>query len=116
MPWERERERWQWPFPQAGVVERSQQPALAQDAVAPRLVEVADRLRQPAGRADRGHPVRGGAGGEDLGHRWRQVAGFTLKLDRFNAVPEPAAWGLMLAGFALAGQAMRRKRTALSIA
>lgn len=29
-----------------------------------------------------------------------------------SAVPEPATWGMMIAGFGLAGAAMRRKRTA----
>jgi hypothetical protein len=31
-----------------------------------------------------------------------------------NAVPEPATWAMMIGGFALAGMAMRRRRTAVS--
>ena len=31
-----------------------------------------------------------------------------------SAVPEPAAWGLMLAGFGLVGATMRRRRTAIA--
>lgn len=31
---------------------------------------------------------------------------------RENAVPEPAAWGMMIGGFGLAGAAMRRRKTA----
>ncbi len=31
-----------------------------------------------------------------------------------SAVPEPATWGLMIAGFAMAGAALRRRRSALA--
>lgn len=37
--------------------------------------------------------------------------GYSSQLD-FAAVPEPAAWGLMIAGFGMAGGALRRRRTA----
>lgn len=33
-----------------------------------------------------------------------------------SAVPEPATWGMMIGGFALAGVAMRRRKTAVSFA
>lgn len=33
-----------------------------------------------------------------------------------NPVPEPATWAMMIGGFALAGAAMRRRRTAVSFA
>jgi hypothetical protein len=33
-----------------------------------------------------------------------------------NAVPEPAAWGMMIGGFGLAGMAMRRRRASLRYA
>ncbi|WP_294258385.1 PEPxxWA-CTERM sorting domain-containing protein [uncultured Sphingomonas sp.] len=36
--------------------------------------------------------------------------GYSAQLD-FAAVPEPAAWGLMIAGFGMAGGALRRRRT-----
>lgn len=32
----------------------------------------------------------------------------------FNAVPEPATWGLLIAGFAMVGVAARRRRTAVA--
>lgn len=32
----------------------------------------------------------------------------------FNAVPEPATWGLLIAGFAMVGVAARRRRTAFA--
>ncbi|WP_066721003.1 PEPxxWA-CTERM sorting domain-containing protein [Sphingomonas pituitosa] len=37
--------------------------------------------------------------------------GYSSQLD-FAAVPEPAAWGLMIGGFAMAGGALRRRRLA----
>lgn len=37
--------------------------------------------------------------------------GYSAQLD-FAPVPEPAAWGLMIAGFGMAGGAVRRRRTA----
>ncbi|NLS27303.1 hypothetical protein S2M10_22980 [Sphingomonas sp. S2M10] len=37
--------------------------------------------------------------------------GYSSQLD-FAAVPEPAAWGLMIAGIGMAGGALRRRRTA----
>jgi hypothetical protein len=36
--------------------------------------------------------------------------GYSSQLD-FAPVPEPAAWGLMIAGFGMAGGALRRRRT-----
>jgi hypothetical protein len=33
-----------------------------------------------------------------------------------NAVPEPATWGLMIAGFAMVGTAMRRRKTRIAFA
>ncbi len=33
-----------------------------------------------------------------------------------GAVPEPATWAMMIGGFALAGAAMRRRKTAVSFA
>ncbi len=36
--------------------------------------------------------------------------GYSSQLD-FAAVPEPAAWGLMIAGFGMAGGALRRRRS-----
>ena len=38
-----------------------------------------------------------------------------LKVD-FNAVPEPASWAMMIAGFGLAGAAMRRRATEVAFA
>ena len=39
----------------------------------------------------------------------------SLTLDRPNGgVPEPAAWALMLSGFAAAGVALRHRRTAVA--
>lgn len=35
---------------------------------------------------------------------------------QFNAVPEPASWALMIGGFAMAGTALRRRRTRVSYA
>jgi hypothetical protein len=43
-------------------------------------------------------------------------ADFVLRLDYLvpsAAVPEPAAWAMMIAGFGLAGSALRRRRTAV---
>ena len=34
---------------------------------------------------------------------------FTASLAATPAVPEPATWGLMIAGFGIAGAALRRK-------
>ncbi|HEU4969415.1 MAG TPA: PEPxxWA-CTERM sorting domain-containing protein [Sphingomonas sp.] len=42
------------------------------------------------------------AAGGDIGR-------FALAQDAFNGVPEPASWALMIAGFGLAGAAMRRR-------
>jgi hypothetical protein len=41
-------------------------------------------------------------------------AGLALRLD--SAVPEPAAWALMITGFGLAGAAMRRRSTKVAFA
>ena len=40
----------------------------------------------------------------------------TLGGDAAGAVPEPATWGLMIAGFGLVGGAMRRRRTGVAFA
>jgi hypothetical protein len=40
--------------------------------------------------------------GQAIGH-------FALAQDEFNAVPEPASWAMMIAGFGLAGAALRRR-------
>ena len=37
------------------------------------------------------------------------IGGFALAQDAFNAVPEPASWALMIAGFGFVGAAMRRR-------
>jgi hypothetical protein len=61
-------------------------------------------------------------GGEDYLHtninqgNWNDVtngftSGYVVEYSR-NAVPEPAAWALMIAGFGLAGTALRRRPTA----
>lgn len=44
------------------------------------------------------------------------VSGELTVVYDYNAVPEPASWGLMIAGFALAGGQMRRRRAALLVA
>ncbi|WP_293901882.1 PEPxxWA-CTERM sorting domain-containing protein [Phenylobacterium sp.] len=53
-----------------------------------------------------GHP--GGSGGS----RWST---WISELNVGTAVPEPATWTLMLAGFGLLGSALRRRRGALSV-
>lgn len=45
-----------------------------------------------------------------------QLHGQTAVTAPSIAVPEPAAWALMIAGFGMAGVAMRRKRAAVSFA
>jgi len=40
----------------------------------------------------------------------REVAEYALSSSAFDAVPEPAAWGLMILGFGCAGGALRRSR------
>ena len=40
-----------------------------------------------------------------------QIADFAPNNATLAAVPEPAAWGLMIGGFSLAGGALRRRRT-----
>ena len=39
----------------------------------------------------------------------QQIARWALAQDAFDAVPEPASWAMMIAGFALAGTAMRKR-------
>ncbi len=41
-------------------------------------------------------------------------ADFEKVIYSFNGVPEPATWGLMIAGFGLVGAAARRRRTAVA--
>jgi PEP-CTERM motif len=41
--------------------------------------------------------------------------GYSSQID-FAAVPEPAAWGMLIAGFGMAGGAMRRRRTTARVA
>lgn len=54
------------------------------------------------------------AGGNPSGNEEDLCGGvrYTLTYDYTPAVPEPATWGLMLAGFAVTGAALRRRRTA----
>lgn len=40
------------------------------------------------------------------------IARWTLAQDAFNAVPEPGSWAMMIAGFGLAGAALRRRTPA----
>lgn len=42
--------------------------------------------------------------------------GFEVTLAPLAAVPEPAAWAMMIVGFGLAGGAMRRRRSAVAFA
>ncbi len=44
------------------------------------------------------------------------VAGWALAQAAFNAVPEPASWALMIAGFGMVGAGMRRRRVAVAFA
>jgi hypothetical protein len=44
------------------------------------------------------------------------IAGWTLAQDAFNAVPEPASWAMMIAGFGLVGAGARRRRVAVAFA
>ncbi|WP_327458365.1 PEPxxWA-CTERM sorting domain-containing protein [Sphingomonas sp.] len=44
------------------------------------------------------------------------VAGWALSQAAFNAVPEPASWALMIAGFGLAGSALRRRSSKVAYA
>ena len=41
---------------------------------------------------------------------------YTLTIAETPAVPEPAAWGLMLGGFAMAGGALRRRAARIALA
>ena len=44
------------------------------------------------------------------------IEGLRVSLTPFQAVPEPASWALMIAGFGLAGSALRRARPRRAIA
>ena len=44
-----------------------------------------------------------------------QVAGLTVTAEAVPGVPEPATWGLMIAGFVMTGAAMRRRSGAKSV-
>ena len=46
------------------------------------------------------------------GGEWTFVSEVDFFTDRATAVPEPATWGLMIAGFGLAGAGLRRRRLA----
>jgi hypothetical protein len=41
------------------------------------------------------------------------AGGWSLNFTTTAAVPEPAAWGMMIGGFGLAGGALRRRKVAL---
>lgn len=45
----------------------------------------------------------------------REVAAYTLASRQFGAIPEPAAWALMITGFGFVGTAARRRRALQSI-
>lgn len=51
---------------------------------------------------------------DEVGADAGRLTGWTLSLDGYDrgAVPEPATWAMMLAGFGLVGAAMRRKQHA----
>ena len=54
-------------------------------------------------------------GRQDPGFNW--IDSISITLDSTNgAVPEPATWGLMIAGFGLVGAAMRRRSTKVAFA
>ena len=45
-----------------------------------------------------------------------QIANLALANPAFNAVPEPASWAMMFAGFGLVGGALRRRRVRVAYA
>jgi hypothetical protein len=81
--------------------------------------------------AVRGYAFEIGEFGYDLYQGWGYAGAFDLASLRIwtegelivgniaseaAPVPEPAAWALMIAGFGLAGAALRRRRTVVSFA
>jgi hypothetical protein len=42
--------------------------------------------------------------------------GFTATVESTGAVPEPASWAMLIAGFGLTGAAMRRRRVTAAVA
>jgi hypothetical protein len=44
-----------------------------------------------------------------------QFTNFVFRVDSVAAVPEPASWALMIAGFGLVGSAMRRRKPSVSV-
>ena len=50
------------------------------------------------------------------GNGWDKSSDINVRVFGTAAVPEPATWGLMIAGFGLVGGAMRRRRTGVAFA
>jgi len=46
------------------------------------------------------------------GHNTADGVDYSVRWDNFNAVPEPATWGLLILGFGMTGAAVRRRRVA----
>jgi hypothetical protein len=45
----------------------------------------------------------------------QQIASTQFRLSRVSAVPEPASWAMMIAGFAIVGSLLRRRRSAPTV-
>jgi hypothetical protein len=58
----------------------------------------------------------GGAGWQGGGDESWGLDNFSVTAMGAGGVPEPAAWGMMIGGFGLAGMAMRRRRASVSFA
>jgi len=43
-----------------------------------------------------------------------QSGSFTVQYNQMNVVPEPATWGLMMAGFGVIGVTARRRKSAIT--